>query len=552
MRIPAIRPIGPAKWLLFVILLMAAILRFYGIHFGAPLPYHPDEVKLVTQAGHLLNTHFMDKEVYFMSGLYPILFTLALAVLMGFYIMAAMLTGRLEGIQNAAEFYQQHTFDFFLIGRYFVAILGILSVYILYLLVKRLFKSERLSLVSAALLAVNFIHVRNSHFCTVDVPAAFLALCSIYYSARVLEKPEKRYYFLSALFAAAAIGAKYSLFFVVLPLAYAHTWHAWQNRPFFKSLFNHKAWLALGTLIVGFLVFVPMFVMDFQYSLQRMVRLQTFEKVGKIGSGGGLFSYWTGDQPPGFGLFYPNSIPTTFGALLTVLILVGIGYQLYRHKKQDILLLIFMLPMYFYFEHLSYKAMRHIIPIIPIMLVSSAIIIDEISNRLFNNAVLRMSALTGLVLGLVISGASSSWNYLDEIRKKDPRTSAAEWVVENVPRGSNLLVESFPPYLPDLFNQDDPDREYNITRARLQYKYPALADSFITEMKAGHYDYYIADGFTRQLFSWKYTQKKYPEITKDRNRLFQWLDSELPVAVEFRPEHEIIQPFVMIYAVKEK
>ncbi len=546
MKLPSVQKIGSEHIILAAILLLAGILRFYAISFGAPFKYHPDEVKLVVQAGHFLNTRFIDPNVYFMGGIYPVLFTLVLAVLMGIYIFFVLLTGRLEGFSQAAQYYQDHSFEFFLVGRYFVAILGVLSVFVLYLIVKKLFKSNRLALVSAALLAVNFVHVRNSHFCTVDVPATFLALLAIYYAAKVLQHPSTFNYFLSALLTAAAIGAKYSLFPTALPLIYAHIYHAW-GKPFdFKKLFNLKAVTAIVTAIAGFFIFCPMFIIDFQRTMARLFRYQAFEKIGKIGSGGSFLSYWTGDQSPGFGMFYPNSIPTTFGVFLTILILVGIGIQLYRHKKQDIFLLIFVLPMYFYFDHLAYKAMRHILPIIPILLVSGAVALVWLSENLFKNPVLKFSALAGLLLGLVISGTVSSMNYLDEIQKTDPRTDATTWIEQNIPAGSRIAVEAFPPDIPGLY-EENVENGYEITRLELQSKQESLADSLINRFEEKEFDYYIADGFTRQWLSWKYTREKYAKVVKDRYQLFQWLDTDATIAAEFRPDNEQIQPFIIIY-----
>ena len=550
MKLPNIKK-SPVTVCLFIILLIASILRFYSIDFGEPFNYHPDEGKLVKQAGNFLNTHFIDIDVYFMTGVYPVLYTLVLAVLMAGFIVVLLLTGRIDGLQNAVMFYEENRFLFILLGRYFVAILGIFSVYLLYRIIKRLYRSPWLALTGAALLAVNFVHVRNSHFNTVDVPATFLVLCSFYYIAGVLEDPSRRNYFLASLFAAAAVAAKYSFFWIALPLVYAHFYHAWQDRVDLKKVFNGRALIAVITSVTGFLLFCPMFILDFQRTFSRLLRVQSFEKVGKIGSGGGFLSYWTGDQSPGFGVFYPNSIPTTLGIMLTVLIITGIVIQLYRHKKQDILLLLFALPMYFYFDHLSYKAMRHILPVIPVLLVSGAVAVMWISEGLFKNPVLKFSAFSGILIGLVISGTVSSWNYMSELKKTDPRTRATQWVEKNVTPGSRFAVESFPPYLPDLFNQDDPDKLYDITRLNLHYKYPAVADSMIDRFQNGDFDYYIADGFTRHIFSWKYTRKKYTGLVGDRYRLFQWLDTEAKVAAEFRPDNEYIQPFVIIYTLKQ-
>ena len=90
MLIPTDKNYKPEVILLFLILIVAAVLRFYGIRFGEPFKYHPDEVKLVTQAGYLLNTKFLDKDAFFAFGIYPLFYTIILSALMAGFILIAV------------------------------------------------------------------------------------------------------------------------------------------------------------------------------------------------------------------------------------------------------------------------------------------------------------------------------------------------------------------------------------------------------------------------------------------------------------------------------
>jgi len=305
--------------------------------------------------------------------------------------------------------------------------------------------------------------------------------------------------------------------------------------------------------VITFLLFCPLFILDLQRTLHGLGRIQTFEKVGKIGSGGGLLSYWTGDQSPGFGVFYPNSIPATFGVILTLFVIIGIVLQIIRHRKADILLLLFMIPTYIFFEDMSYKAMRHILPIIPLLMVSGAIGMVWVTEKLFKKEMLRYASLTGIIIGIAISGAAGSFFYLKMLNRVDPRSRALGWVSDNINTGTDIAVESFPPYLPGLFvkeNEKDGENGYNITRMNLWDKVPAISDSLARMLRDSDIQYYIADGFTRQIFTWKYTRKKYPDIVSDRQKFFTWLDANAEIVEQFLPEEKNIQPFIIIYKIK--
>ena len=58
--------------------------------------------------------------------------------------------------------------------------------------------------------------------------------------------------------------------------------------------------------------------------------------------------------------------------------------------------------------------------------------------------------------------------------------------------------------------------------------------------------YYVADDFTRQVFSWKFTKEKYPEITNERLAFFSALDVEEKLIV-FPSKNELLQPTITIY-----
>ncbi len=535
-------------YILLVIMLVSAGLRFYSIHFGNPFRYHPDEVKLLSTAGRLLETRFVDPEAYFSYGIYPVFYTLLLAALIGVFIVFGLLTGRFSSFEDARLLYDQNPFPFLAVGRYFVALLGVFSVYIFYLLLKKLY-NRTIAMLGALLLAVNFVHVRNSHFSTVDVPATFFTLLGLYFCALVMEKSRRRDYILAAVFIGLAFATKFSLFLLAVPFIYAHFAASVKN-TMTGRLLDKKFWMGALAGILTFVIACPILVLDFQRTWGGIMRTKKFESVGKIGSGGGFLSYWTGQQAEGFGVFYPNSIPHTFGVLLTLFAAAGIIYLLYRHRKSDLLLLVFLVPSYLMFESMAYRAMRHILPLIPFILAAAAILLFDVCMVLKSNKIKYVFAVAAGLLIVIIPAVKIS-GYLYHLGRPDPRTQALKWCMENIPAPASIAVESFPPYLPGYQgNYTSGEKQFEIYEMKLMQRDERRSQTLVKMISDNRINYYIMDGFTRHVFDWRQTRRRYPEIVKDRKKFFRWLDMHGRIIAEFIPEHEKILPAVRIYRIQ--
>ncbi|MBN1466494.1 glycosyltransferase family 39 protein [candidate division KSB1 bacterium] len=527
--------------LLMAILLIAVYLRLYGIDFGRPCNYHPDETKLVTQAGRLLATKFMDKDAYFGIGVYPPFHTYLLAMVMGACISLGLLSGRIESLAVVKALYEAEPFQFFLQSRLLVAAMGALSVLIIYLIGKRIY-SQKIGLLSSLFLAVNFLHVRNSHFGTVDVPAAFWGLLCIYFCVRIMQAGAARHYIGAAVFAALSVATKFSMVMLVFPVFFAH-FAQFPLRQWLRKIGDKKLWSAAAAGVVSFLIACPLVWLDFHETWGGILGTRRFEKVGKIGSGGGFLSYWTGDQSDGFGVFYPNSIPETFGLLLTLAAAVGLIYLLMKHRRQDLFILVCTVPMYLLFEKMSIKAMRHILPIIPFLLLAASVLIWETLGQIRPRV--KVLLLSLILTFFSLNQAFAVLDYHRALAQKDPRTAAAEWFGQHVPQGSAAAVESFPPM---IFTRDD---GYQVYETNWTSKSRSEREKFFTFAAGRDSLYYVADDFTRQVFQWKYTQRRHPLITEDRLEFFAWLDKHMKKLVTFTSKNPKIQPTITVYLITE-
>ena len=157
-------------WPVAAILIVAAVARLWGIHFGLPhLNARPDEGTIASIAGGMyhgdLNPHFFNYPALFMTS------------------VAAVLSLVPDPFGTTTPY---------MIARYLSAGAGIASVLVLFRIGQRLF-GQAAGLASAALLAVAFLHVRDSHFGVTDVPMTFLvARRVLVHPSRIRIRPHKR------------------------------------------------------------------------------------------------------------------------------------------------------------------------------------------------------------------------------------------------------------------------------------------------------------------------------------------------------------------------
>lgn len=528
---------------LLALLILAAVLRFYAIDFGKPYLYHPDEIKLTAQAGRLLNAKFMDKQAFFGIQVYPPFYTYMLSGFLVIPIGFGLLTGQYESLQAVKAVFENNPFTFYLWSRILVALLGIMTIWILYRLGKKLY-DEKLGLLAALLLSVNFLHVRNSHFGTVDVPATFFGVLSLYGCAFMLQDSKMRHYLLTAIVMGVAVATKFSMVFLALPFIFAHFAQV-HPRQWLKHSVDKRFLSGVFTGIISLLIACPLFWLDFNETWGGIVGTHRFEQVGKIGSGGGFLSYWTGNQAPGFGVFYPNSIPATFGILLTILVIVGLIVQLVRHRKADLLILTFVLPTYFMFEDMSIKAMRHLIPLVPFFMIAGAASLSWLYSKMKN------SRKAWIVIAVIVAIAGTenalhSLIYMKRLSQTDPRTKVSAWIKKNIPEDATIFVESFPPTM--LLSNES---RYQINTTDLNRKSLKVTNELKKLLKSCDYCYYISDSFTRQTFEWKDTSLRYPEIARDRLEFFQWISQNKKIKT-FASQNSSLQPTIHIYKIEHE
>jgi len=140
----------PERRVLLLIVLVGFCLRVWGIGFGMPYGYHPDEHQYVGEAVHFLIEGDFNPHKFNNPSLYKYALFVEYAVL---YVTGRMI-GAFEGCLDFQAFWARDPTLFFLLGRLTTAGLGTATIILVYLIGKRA-HGRRQGLIAALFLGLN-------------------------------------------------------------------------------------------------------------------------------------------------------------------------------------------------------------------------------------------------------------------------------------------------------------------------------------------------------------------------------------------------------------
>lgn len=447
--------LSPRKvgWILGSILLLALLLRLAGVFHDLPFSYYGDELHLMKRAMALgtgdLNPHWFHKPAFLM---YVLLFAY------GLYFLGGSAIGRFESVDHfAAHFLTEHG-SFLLIGRLIVMLCGVALVYVIYLLGRRLSTGPHVALSGALLVAVTPALVSSSQEIKADIPCALLIAMSLLFYVRDLERGEgvSRSLVLASLLAGAAMGTKY--YGIILVPAYG----LWEIR---RSLRGRVDWrtvlrrlLVLVVLfIVGFFLVSPYNFLDPTWG-NRLVK-KVSVSLGFAGTPTIFEIDSTTEYVPGptawlgAGADFIKRLVDQrgMGLPLAAVFALGLLASLSSRKIHGYWLLVALpIALFLAFSVLfaPYHAQsRHLTAILPLFCLLSWPAVRAVSGIIVRSERRRLALAVATVLLLALTSASRSIAANRAIMKKDSRTVAYGWVIDNLSPEDRLLLEDDGPSL---------------------------------------------------------------------------------------------------------
>ena len=461
-RLPAVLPVFG------LVLVLAITLRMWGITWGLPWVFHPDEFHYAAPAQRMVESGDPNPR-YFRN---PSLLT--------YLVAGELLVARAAGLAldaltpagpNAA----------YLLARLSSALLGTAGVGLVFALGSILF-DRRTGLGAALLLAVGFLHVRDSHYGVNDVPATTLLTLSLCGTSLILQKPARRWYLLAGLAGGLATSTKYNMGFFFVPLLVAH-WATTRRRPEERGLATLEplTWAGVAA-VVGLLLGTPYALLDPHRFLADFV---IEYRIGDAAT--------TGQAQEAVPLLYLTGLVQGFGALPLLLVAVGVGLALRCRRAATLVLLAYPFAYLAFMLSKPLFVARLELPLLP----SCSVLAAYAATRLAEHFPVRWRrlGLVGLWLATAAQPLLNDLRHNQLLSRPDTRIVASEWVQANLPAGSHIVTQTY-----GLRDVSARYRGYtpNVARHRIELflrgSQPDLLNSFVEN----EVDYIVISSLTRE------------------------------------------------------
>jgi hypothetical protein len=269
--------LASTRFALLGILALAAWLRFDGIGFGLDLSAGDDALitndvdarGMVLEELALLDHGDLNPGVFQLRGPASFLvFGVADAAVVA--VLAPFRPGGWSGVVNELR---TNPSLLHLVHRSISALAGVLTVALVFRMVRREL-GVAAARASALILAVAYLHVRDSHFATVDVLSGFMSLAAIDQMLLLLRDPRPARYLASGLLAGAATATKYFGIVLGLHLVLAHFLARGKGERVNRGGAPRHVWLVLALLAcpIGFLLVSPTVLLSPGDLVERVLR----------------------------------------------------------------------------------------------------------------------------------------------------------------------------------------------------------------------------------------------------------------------------------------
>jgi len=406
---------------LWLLLALAAGVRFYGLRFGMPHVWaRPDELVVCDVAHRFLtgdlNPHFWD---------YPTLFMYVLALVDYGYYLYGRAAGWFESLPHFLSLWRVQWTPFFMIARVVSAAAGTVTVAIVYRIGMRLF--NRLTAgIAAFFLALAFLHVRDSHFGVTDVSmmlcVTLSTACLIWGALEDRTAP----FALAGAIAGAGASIKYNALLMMAPLLFAAVVYA-------RGRWSQAAWriVAFSALFAtAFFGGSPYAAIDWS-SFMRGLLGQSKHVATPHGidlGRGGVYHIV-------FSLRYGLGLP-----LLTAGI-AGLAWLCGRDWRKGVLLGSF--PIVYYLVLFSTRTVfvRYAIPLVPFLCLGGAYTTVEMARAIAARTRVSLVSAACVLASIVITPSAMAVARLDRVfAATDSRLLLADWIRTNVRPGSSIYL----------------------------------------------------------------------------------------------------------------
>jgi hypothetical protein len=417
-------------WYVWLIASLALVLRLAIVPYGLPYEFDPDERLFVDAAWRMVESGTGDPDWYNVPAS-TLMDLLAAAYLV--YGVAGEAMGSFDTIDAAGDAYRADVSHFFLIGRVITVFSGVGVVLMTYALARVLRIHAFWAAVAALLVALSFAMIQFSAIVRPDMLMTLFLLAAVALAIRALDQPSAGVFALAGVALGLAAASKYPGALGVVPIVAANT------TLVVERLITPRrglVWLGTTALCATGVAFVvgPFLFINVGDTLYGIAQEARGAHLGATGGGivTDLWRYLTSALPWGMGL--PAAAAGVVGTVLMLLAR--------RPRVAAVTFWVYLL----FIAFLALWWARWALPVMPLAAVGAGFLFMQLESRLPARRparwvrVPRVAAAIVLVLPLV---QPMAYNVGAQWANDDVRLRAIEWVHENVPDGSTLLIDSY-------------------------------------------------------------------------------------------------------------
>jgi len=436
--------------LLILIVILAAIIRLYGVGFGLPDLMHTDEARIILDSMSMgQRMSLLPQDVN-----YPLFYKYVLLVSYGGYYTLGLLFGFFKDKTDFAVKFLLDQSNIVLLSRIVTTLLGTITVVVAYYWGVLIDRSRRTGLVAAVFTALEWQLVLESQYALHQTLAALSSLVAFLGLSLVLVSKSRKSYIVGGVALGFAAASHQSVVLLLPTLIYVFSTDLSKNdniRP--REAITNWLNFCFPALLIGIMG-----------NLNWMFRFKESLHFFLQGTGAGrvAFSsmqYFSYDIPSIVSWYLAEIIRRDY--LIGLFVSLSLIVAILRRKKLDILYLIVTVTYFVFFYRWAFRWMHLFVGLIPIAMLFAAKCLSDLISRLrVSNIAVVMSVF------LIISP-----NIFDLVRmdlnkhRPETRQLAKQWIEQNIPKGTKVAID-YPAHAVSL------DTKYpNILRNRIAQDY---------------------------------------------------------------------------------
>ncbi|MFT5193280.1 MAG: 4-amino-4-deoxy-L-arabinose transferase-like glycosyltransferase [Candidatus Promineifilaceae bacterium] len=427
-----------AQILISLIVLLAFALRYWTIDYDLPYIFHPDEPLPVAIAQRMLKTGDLNPHFYHWP---PLLIYLHLITYLPFFLIGRLLGDFqtvhdiLPPLQVAMGTTWSPMPTTVLMGRMISLLAGSGTVLCVYVSTNRLFKNHASALLAAGMMAIAPTSVHLDRFIAPDSLATFFIVVVFVFAVGVYQKGDWKHYIWAGLFTGFAAASKYNAGLILPVVVLAHF-----LRTDWKDWFSPKL-ISFGVIsFAGFALANPYAILDYPALLEGLSFNAVHYATGHAGMEGDTFRWYLNFLTKTIGLIWLLAIATFVGGFFTSL------------RKEILLTAAFPVYYFLFIMRFIVRNDRTVMPLTPFLFMLAAVglisLLTYIRQKTLNTQWSNLTQVGWVLLfiGVFYIPAQMTLTQTNRRRVVDSRTTAREWIDDNLPEGSNIALESYSPF----------------------------------------------------------------------------------------------------------